>query len=649
MPIVTGLFSGLDLRQGEPPHVTVQTRPYETSQTARQRIAVILAILLAVSAMLLASYRRCAPRGRLSVARAMRAAWRARDPTDGVVVGVLLVWWIVAPTFFDDGWVWTEHQAFDDVGAMDFYFDVWGSPLPLGYWIEWLRNWVLGPTSELVYLRLQALVALAACWFLCRWCLGRVVLGPRLRFTRWMLAGGFLVGAVAWGMTLRLEPFLALLTLVVLAVALSFAQTPRLAPLAIAVSAAALAVNVHPAGLVACAPLLAVVPEAGRWLRASGRWTLVALGVVVVCAPAISVVAFTLDADIGIRLTEARASRTNDPFASAWWQEYVRYERFDQNGGGNAVRHLSLGLLLLTVLAWANRRRNTETNVLLVPARSIALALALLAFVPSKWPWHFGALLGIGAVALAAEATRLAREPVGGGRSSIRPVVALAGVVAVALWSWGAAAEWSRVDLQVMEWTQVFGFGGYPWQLAALTVAAVVTPVVIVLRRRSGLLPSASASALGVVAIASFASVGLTCAVLALDAARSSWSPARQNLEALVGSGDCGLADELDGSGARLLPLVSGQAPVLLDPEVALYFPCATIPRIEGGLLEIPRLVVVPPYRWLLEDKDAPFSALPDLYELKRVAAGTGGIDVLSVTDDLDFVRVDAVHRRATE
>ena len=271
MPVVTGLFSGLDLRAGERPEVVVRTRAYATSPTARQLVAAVLAVALVFAVLLLLGRpgRRLQPVR--SLRRRIRAAWRSQNETDAVVVTVLLVWWIVGPAFPDDGWLWVEHLTFSDLGTMAFYFDNWGLNLPIGFWIEWVRHWAIGATSELVFMRVPSLLAVLAWWPLCRWCLREVVPGRAAPVVRWTLAGAFLVGATAWGMTIRLEPFMSLLTVTSLAAMISFARAPRLAPLGITVSAAALAATAHPTGIIASAPLLAGAPEVVRWLRGGER------------------------------------------------------------------------------------------------------------------------------------------------------------------------------------------------------------------------------------------------------------------------------------------------------------------------------------------------------------------------------------------
>ncbi len=637
MPILTGLFTGLDIRAGEPPQVVVRTRDYATSWTARQFVAGGLAVALVCAVLILLARPR---RRRLlaSLRRGIRSAWAARDRTDAAVVGVLLVWWIVAPTLFDDGWLWVQLRAFDDLGKPDFYYDMWGVGLPLGYWIEWLRHWVIGSTSDLVFMRLPTVLALLGSWMLCRWCLHRVVSGPALASVRWTLAGAFLVGATAWGMTIRLEPFVSVLVLVSLAAMISFALAPRLAPLTIAVPATVLAATAHPVGLVAAAPLLAGTPKIAGWLRRGGRRHLLAFGALLLAGLALALVLSALDADLATRLADARVAREGDFHAEPWWHEYVRYTNFDAWGGGTAIRRLSLALLLLSVVAWLSRRRAAATGVLVLPARSVAVALVLLAFVPSKWPWHFGALAAMGAVAAAAEVARLVREREEPGWQTIRPLFALAAIGVVTFWLWRAPSGWGRLDLQETSWRSGFSLLSFLLLTSILVMAAVVS---VRAGREHGVLEGIVGRS---IAIVSFAVVGLTAVILIRDAAVTAWSPARQNLEALAGRSSCGLAHQLRGERNVSRLLADPETPTYLEPPVALYFPCATTPTIDGGLVEVPGLVVVQSRRRLLLDKRGnPFAAVSDLYRLRGIAHGPGGVEVLSVADGIPgFVRVDA-------
>ena len=336
----------------------------------------------------------------------------------------------------------------------------------------------------------------------------------------------------------------------------------------------------------------------------------------------------SIDADLGIRLADARAVRSTEFANEPWWREYIRYVDWNDAGGQTAIRRLSVGLLLLAVFAWLTHRRGVVTGVLSLPAASVAGALVLLAFVPSKWQWHFGAVSALAAVAVAAEAARILREHNSVPRwSAFRATLVLGFVGLMAIWSWAAPPGWlSRFDLQQGSWSTAFN--GY-----SLLAIAAISAIAMALSLRTGLGRGGLEASVGwVVAIVTLAVVGLTSAMLVRDAAATAWSPARQNLEALAGRRGCGLASQLPREIPSLDLLADRKTPVFLDPWVALYFPCATIPRLEYGLITVPRLIVFRPYPWqgdqeppwLLEQNQFTFAAVSDLYRLTNAARGTG-------------------------
>ena len=629
MPIVTGLFTTLDLRSGAALEVVVRTRVYATSQTARQAAAALVALGLLVVGLFLLVARQ--PSRRVALGSRLRALWHAREPVDAVVVATLLVWWILAPSIFDDGWVWIQHRSFDDLGTNVLFYDTWSITSPVGFWFEWLRHRASGSTSQLVFMRLPSLAVLLLSWPLCRWCLSRTVPGGAAPVLRWTLAGAFLVGATAWGMTLRPEPFASFFVLVALAAMTSFVADPRPAPLTVALPATALAVTAHPVGLLAAAPVIAALPEGIRWVRDRGPSSALALLTLVLGACALFVVLATLDADLTTRIADARVASAGDFHGEPWWREYVRYDEFDARGGETAGRRLSLALLVLVVLAWLTRRRRTDTEFLTLPSRAVAGSLLLLALISSKWPWHFGALAALGSVAVAVETGRLLRELADRRARPIRPVAALLVFGAATLWAWRAGGEWSQLDLQRLTWDDGFhGLKGY----ASLVVLLVAGTIAARAWSRPNERPHATFRARDVgwaVPFMPFAFVALTMAMLLVDATITPWSPARQNLDALVARGSCGLAHQLRGVPDPVFTLSDPDTRSLALPPVGVYFPCATPPRVRRGVIEIPDRVVFQGSPWALEERDGPFAALPELYAVERAGRGPRGVELLSV------------------
>src|SRR5207253_3645687 len=111
-----------------------------------------------------------------------------------VFVGVLLlVWWVIGPAFFDDGWIVASQKNFTATGTFSTYYDSFGAFSSLQYWLQWPEHWLVESSNSLLILRLPALFCLAATWVLCRWILSR--LSPSSgRAARCALASGFAVG-----------------------------------------------------------------------------------------------------------------------------------------------------------------------------------------------------------------------------------------------------------------------------------------------------------------------------------------------------------------------------------------------------------------------------------------------------------------------
>ena len=305
---------------------------------------------------------------------------------------------------------------------------------------------------KLVFARVPTLIVLVVSWLLCRVAFGLAAPGASTT-GRWVLAASFLVGATAWGMTLRLEPVVSMLTVASLAAVVSARRGAGFVMIAIASGLAVLGVTSHPAGLVALAPLVGAAPWIFGRIRRDGRRSLAIVGTIGVASAACVLALLTLDADLPIRLHDATLVHEGELHSASWRNEYLRYARFDTYGGSTMVRHLSLGVFALALLAWTLRSRATST-VSNLPVASLASGLLLLAFVPSKWPWHFGALAGIGALALATEVERLLGERATGTRAFARAAVLLGLGLSISLWAFLERSGWGAFDLQFTTWVR---------------------------------------------------------------------------------------------------------------------------------------------------------------------------------------------------
>ena len=226
LPVVTGLFSNLDLRSEGAPSIDVTTAVHATRATTLQTAAWTLGAMAAVVALLLVSVASRPRRPWVVVVGLLRGARAHARAPDAVVAVLLAGWWVISPAYFDDGWVAARERMFASSHGFAHYYSTLGVNVPLGYWVEWLQHWAAQSSLSLLLNRLPAVLCLAAIWVLCRWMAVRI-LHPTVGshgVPLWTLAGVFVTGAVAWGITLRPEPVTALFVTGVMACMVLFLE-----------------------------------------------------------------------------------------------------------------------------------------------------------------------------------------------------------------------------------------------------------------------------------------------------------------------------------------------------------------------------------------------------------------------------------------
>ena len=251
-----------------------------------------------------------------------------------------------------------------------------------------------------------------------------------------------------------------------------------------------------------------------------------------------------IGSDIAQRADDAQATRTYGGFPDTWRDEATRYDLLSVTVFANPLRRGWVALMALVVLAFLLRRRHGRT-ALDLPAAALGVALVLLIATPSKWPWHFGTLIGIAAIAIASETMRLRRDAEETPGWSARPVVVVGAVVLALVWAVGLRDSWNPVDLRSLDWTT-----STEW-LTGKAVAAglllLVAGVVASARIRGRPLSTAPWSfATNAGLIMTLPLIAFTAGMFALDAAKTDgWTLTRQNVQSLRGAAGCGLGDEL--------------------------------------------------------------------------------------------------------
>jgi len=579
MPIVDGVFSGLDLSAGTAPSIAIETTVFKSRTTAFQTLVRIAGALCALTALLLVALGDRKRRDAGLAARSVRSAVGRARPVDAVVVVLLLGWWVIGPAFFDDGWIMATQRNFEASGSFTSYYDSFGVTLSLQYWLEWSESWLFRTSHSLLVLRLPALVCLTATWFLCRWIFGRIRAAgtPCSRASLWALATGFLVGAFAWGMTLRPEPVLALLVIGVFACTVRFLERASAGPLAVAAVLVALAISAHPAGLVALAPLLVAAPQLLVWARTG----LARAGTIAVAAIAILGILVVLGSDLAQLRADASSLRTYGPEIAGWREELSRYTLLSRALYGAPLRREWAALALLCVFAYLLRRRERPGEPLLnLPAKALGVSLLLLLATPSKLPWHFGTLIGFAALAAGAETMRLVTDARSTRGWHIRPFLVVGAATLAAAWSWFPRNPWSDLDLRTLSWTlgieQRITFAKAAG-LLPLGLLAVFVVMAVARSRRGRLTEAPWRAAIWSVPILAVPLIAFTAGVLVADAVKTkSWTLTRQNAQTLRGDLRCGLADD------ALVPLRSSMRalPVITQParsSAASWLPPAPI------------------------------------------------------------------------
>jgi hypothetical protein len=543
MPTVTGLFSGVELRPGELPSIDVTTQVHATRTTLRQGLAWGVAALAGLAALLLVSGAGRPQRLRAHAARSLRSAASSLGLPDAVVGATLVVWLFLSPAYLDDGWVIARELMFESSRGFSNYYSNIGANLPLNYWHEWVEHWLVQATTSLPVLRLQALACLAVTWVCVRWLLARA-LGSSIgqsRVALWSAACVFLVGAFAWGMTLRPEPLSAVLAVGVAVCAVWFTERGTVAPVATAAVLLVLAVSSHHAGIVAFAPLLVIAPELFRWARLQFA---VATTIVAATCALLATLLF-VGSDLEQRRLDAQITRLYGA-TETWRDEIARYAFLSAEDYGTPLRRLSVALMGLVVLAFVLRVSRERRGLLHFPATVLTVGLVLLVLTPSKWPSHFGALIGFAAVAFGAEAARLRDESFRAERWRAWPVLAVVVASAVAAWSWWTREQWNVIDLRTLDWHPAFEDRIPIAQLAALlplVALGAVIGVAALRGRRDRLSQAPWRVAAWTGPLLAVPLIAFTVAVLLADTAKTDgWTLTRQNVG---GSTECGLADDV--------------------------------------------------------------------------------------------------------
>ncbi|WP_157647191.1 arabinosyltransferase domain-containing protein [Actinomycetospora chiangmaiensis] len=438
-PQVSELDTGATTSGAAAPRVTLQTDDRYASGPGLLKTILLVGHVLALVVLFVLLTRDHGPAVRRWW-RGRRHAWtvlrRHLSWADALLVVVSGAWVLLAPMNFDDSWyplMSRDAGASGYLGNAVYMFNVTENPFVASQYL--MQVWGAIGGWSLVWLRLLPLA-----FGLLAYGLLRIYLAIALRrasihraYVPWALLVGHLVWWLPFGLTLRPEPLIVLLSVVVLLL-VELARL-REAPVlyALAVAAAALSLTCSPTGLVAWAPLLVELPRWWPRIRAAtAREQLVVLAVLAAAASVAVPVAFA-DASLGDVL-EASAVHAYYYNTVPWYDELTHYQTLLSPGrtswGGRGPILLTLGVTVLVAAGSALRGPDDDDlrRLLLHSAATSAVAFALVAASPTKWVLHFPAVGAAGTVLLA---VALLRAPLPGKERALATAVGLAVLVVV--------------------------------------------------------------------------------------------------------------------------------------------------------------------------------------------------------------------------
>lgn len=610
-PNVSGLYT--DLPPGTGLQTVLDTGDVSLSPSPLQWFLNGVAIVAGIAALTLLLRSG----GRANTRQFLRERWlrfaRAFAWIDVVVVGAMIVWWVVGPTFFDDGWVMATVLNRPASHSFSVYYDHFGLPYPFVFLPLALLYGFSRVSTSLLWFRVPVLLIGILTWGMLRTYVAqlRSAAGRARQLPAVTLGAIFLVGWFSWLGTLRPEPFVAVLVALVILAVRRFHQTERLGDFAVAALAAAAAVSIHPEGVVAIAPLAVAIPAFYRWARKRRweRWC--ALGTVGLVAGALLILLVFADTDLALFADSRHVFATDLYHHYTWHDELYRYTLvFAAGPYGTVARRATVLFALVPIalfLTRTDRRRNPDLDL---PALSLMLGVVAMVFTPSKWPWQLGVLVPFAALAAATELHRLLNEPAGAPRAR-RLLLALGGSVLASLIAWRGQAFWTHFAIMHVD----FGRGGsgflhvdlssgVVWAFILAGAAVVIGLVVLGRTRHRRATPRQRAAAgltslgLGALALSAALIAGVTLALFVVDGFTApSWTLAKQNVDS-VGGTTCGFADDLsviDPSRGHAMPVDDAANPNdavdALPPAATLEPPLEFTPDgVDPGVRPVPGL-----------------------------------------------------------
>ncbi|WP_094460083.1 arabinosyltransferase domain-containing protein [Enemella evansiae] len=381
---------------------------WDSSPTALKIALGVVAGVFLLAALVFAVLADRRPRQPSAPPRRTRGGFWKRHWDDLVLVPVFAFGVIAGGATDDDGFIAQILRTRTMSGYLGNYVRWNNAPeAPFGWFYELLSRW--GAVSwEPVWLRLLPLLVAILGWVVVRHgLLPRLVSRPGI-WVRLTLLSGFAGFWLVFCNALRPELWFAVGSGIVVWCVLVALHRRWVWPLLIGALVAGLTVGVGPTGLLALAPFVVAVRPLWRWLR-HDRLRLAAVSVAwLACLGAVVPIMFA-DQSLTSVLSSNSARATYGPVFPVW-MDPIRYWRLYQSYAARqwTVYLAAVALVLLGWRLWRVRRgavgmlSGVNRRVAwLVVGTALGLVVAM-ALSPTKLPHHFGSLLLLGPLAMAA-------------------------------------------------------------------------------------------------------------------------------------------------------------------------------------------------------------------------------------------------------
>lgn len=399
-PVVTGMFTEAPKNSGLRVTVVPDTR-YESSPSPL-RIALAAVTVAALTTMFVLLVRTRNDNDEVRRVRVLPRRWWRPHAPDAVVGAILANWLVVGAPTVDDGYIVTMLKAAESGDFIGNYFRWFNAPEAPFSWFYELYRPLVEVSGATWWLRLPSVLLGLVLWLLIdRLLLPRLVRRPT-SLARFGAAAVFALWYVQFGVGLRPEPWVMLGTVVVFLLLERAVVTRSPATLGASVVAAGLTVAVTPTGIVALAPFLAAAPDLVRLVRHHGAVVVP----VVFGAGAVTLLPMFADQSLAAVLHSTEVRTAIGPSYGVW-DEPRRYADLFEPMRSGLNRRMPLLLLWLSMLVLAVLLVTRRARGLAVRPTRRGLVIAVLffvalAFTPTKYTHHFGAIGGIATVLVAA-------------------------------------------------------------------------------------------------------------------------------------------------------------------------------------------------------------------------------------------------------